>query len=548
MKFAKSLARDCVPEWKAKYIDYKGLKKILSSICELPHASSGESPLMPIRKPSILGTLSRRRTISVDAKSFQEFIYQRPEPEQYFFSMLDAEVEKISEFIKDQVSKNIEILVRFKHQAIHSFEPRRVFSRKNILRDSMLEFYRGLSLLHNFQVLNYTGVIKILKKFNKTALWDSTPGYLTSRSLILTWKQDSSILELMRDTETLYCRLFASGNRRKAMQELRIPDNTRKTYLGESWFSGLSIGAGLILFLQTILKILENEDKKEYMLLLKIYGGMLMPIVFCILFMFNMVLWSSNSINYVFVFEFDPRDHIHHVQFQVLGSFFFLMWNLFFYLTFALQFEQKLMFPAFFFFLCLICLANPFNFFYKNARFWLWRTLFLILTSAFHKIKFRDFFVTDIFCSLIFSLTSLPLFTCALLEETTNSCNSKGPGTLIFALIPAFLRLIQCLRRFYDARTKHPHLTNATKYFLSCTVTTLSFFYKVFENQSLFVLWIIFSIFTSTLTFIWDVYMDWGLLDSKNAFLRHELSFNPFFYYWAMFSNALLRAAWVLVP
>ncbi|CAG8561399.1 760_t:CDS:2, partial [Acaulospora morrowiae] len=32
MKFSKVLKAECVPEWKRKYIDYKGLKKLLSSV------------------------------------------------------------------------------------------------------------------------------------------------------------------------------------------------------------------------------------------------------------------------------------------------------------------------------------------------------------------------------------------------------------------------------------------------------------------------------------------------------------------------------------
>lgn len=34
MKFSKTLQEELIPEWKTKYIDYKGLKKIMHSVVD----------------------------------------------------------------------------------------------------------------------------------------------------------------------------------------------------------------------------------------------------------------------------------------------------------------------------------------------------------------------------------------------------------------------------------------------------------------------------------------------------------------------------------
>ncbi|RKP09534.1 EXS family-domain-containing protein, partial [Thamnocephalis sphaerospora] len=63
------------------------------------------------------------------------------------------------------------------------------------------------------------------------------------------------------------------------------------------------------------------------------------------------------------------------------------------------------------------------------------------------------------------------------------------------------------------------------------------------------VVWIIVSIAVTIYATFWDIYMDWGFFQqgSKNRFLRDELVF-PYksLYYFAMGSDLLLRAAWLL--
>jgi len=55
----------------------------------------------------------------------------------------------------------------------------------------------------------------------------------------------------------------------------------------------------------------------------------------------------------------------------------------------------------------------------------------------------------------------------------------------------------------------------------------------------------------TTYSYVWDIYMDWGLFRSnkrgdENRFLRPKINYSPSFYYWAIFSDFVLRYIWIL--
>jgi hypothetical protein len=53
----------------------------------------------------------------------------------------------------------------------------------------------------------------------------------------------------------------------------------------------------------------------------------------------------------------------------------------------------------------------------------------------------------------------------------------------------------------------------------------------------------------STYSYIWDIYMDWGLMrcfEEGKWGLRDKINYKPAFYYWAIFSDFVLRFLWIL--
>lgn len=74
----------------------------------------------------------------------------------------------------------------------------------------------------------------------------------------------------------------------------------------------------------------------------------------------------------------------------------------------------------------------------------------------------------------------------------------------------------------------------------------MSFLWKA-GNNTIFNVWIVFAVISTTYSYIWDVKIDWGLFEknSPNKFLRKFLCYPVNSYYFIILANLLLRLAWV---
>lgn len=62
--------------------------------------------------------------------------------------------------------------------------------------------------------------------------------------------------------------------------------------------------------------------------------------------------------------------------------------------------------------------------------------------------------------------------------------------------------------------------------------------------------WLGIKIWSTLYKTCWDYYMDWGMCRSKKKgyfALRRPIHYSPYFYYWAMFSNTILRFFFLIV-
>jgi hypothetical protein len=144
-----------------------------------------------------------------------------------------------------------------------------------------------------------------------------------------------------------------------------------------------------------------------------------------------------------------------------------------------------------------------------------------------------------------FSLTKFNFFF-VLVKECNNSLSFLIP---LLASLPPWWRFVQCLRRFFVTHHKYPHLLNTGKYFSTIMAVWLLFLFRSINNNITKSFWIGGQTFSSIYTFLWDVLMDWSLLqlNSKNYLLRDELSYkNHSVYYIAIVSDGLLRFSWIL--
>jgi EXS family len=92
-------------------------------------------------------------------------------------------------------------------------------------------------------------------------------------------------------------------------------------------------------------------------------------------------------------------------------------------------------------------------------------------------------------------------------------------------------------------------LINAGKYFSDLLVPLAALWYTHYVYNTAFWIWFSIHMVASSYSYAWDIIMDWGLLRSKEEgtyALRPKINYHPYFYYYAMVSDFILRFFWIV--
>ncbi|KAG8075367.1 hypothetical protein GUJ93_ZPchr0006g41705 [Zizania palustris] len=151
MKFGKSLSSQIVetlPEWRDKFLSYKDLKKRLKRI---GGCGGGEE------------RQAKRARVAGDGD--KEVAAMTPE-EVDFMRLLQAELDKFNSFF---VEKEEEYIIRQKELQDRVARAAGRESREELMRvrKEIVDLHGEMVLLENYSALNYTGLVKILKKYDK---------------------------------------------------------------------------------------------------------------------------------------------------------------------------------------------------------------------------------------------------------------------------------------------------------------------------------------------------------------------------------------------
>ncbi|KAJ4839316.1 hypothetical protein Tsubulata_018129 [Turnera subulata] len=145
MKFWKSLSlliEDTLPEWRDKFLSYKDLKKQLKLI----YPKEGDKP--PSKRP---------RLDPPEGEVAEEVID--------FVRILEDEMEKLNSFI---VEKEEDFVIKWK-ELQEKVGRAKEYSTQELMEvgREIVDFHGEMVLLENYSAFNYTGLVKILKKYDK---------------------------------------------------------------------------------------------------------------------------------------------------------------------------------------------------------------------------------------------------------------------------------------------------------------------------------------------------------------------------------------------
>ncbi|XP_024526864.1 SPX domain-containing protein 1 [Selaginella moellendorffii] len=189
MKFGKRLQQqieETLPEWQDKFLSYKQLKKRLKLIaaeCFTDHPFGGHQEQQQRRRPAnssneSSGSVTGPAASNAD-RQFQENEEGRglTSQEVEFIRLLNLELEKFNAFFIDKEEEYVirlqELKERIERARVENAEsslsggPYFDEEMLNIWKD-LVTFHGEMVLLENYSSLNYTGLVKILKKHDKT--------------------------------------------------------------------------------------------------------------------------------------------------------------------------------------------------------------------------------------------------------------------------------------------------------------------------------------------------------------------------------------------
>ncbi|KAL9224456.1 hypothetical protein vseg_000485 [Gypsophila vaccaria] len=170
MKFGKNLSNqieETIPEWRDKFLSYKDLKKKLKLIVPKINNNNNNNNN---NKENIHDhhddhddrAIKRRR---IDEECVIKSEEGMTKEEVNFIRLLEDELEKFNSFF---VEKEEEYIIRLKELKDRVASTKCANYEEMLkIRKEIVDFHGEMVLLENYSALNYTGLVKILKKYDK---------------------------------------------------------------------------------------------------------------------------------------------------------------------------------------------------------------------------------------------------------------------------------------------------------------------------------------------------------------------------------------------
>ncbi|KAI9917628.1 hypothetical protein PsorP6_013011 [Peronosclerospora sorghi] len=602
--FGLRLRDNLVTEWRNDYLDYDGLKALLENQRQLNASLVAAAENASDAEP--LGHAHWRPVVAMAGKSLpptkpcdRRFLFRPPTPptdaEQLhllltmpvaFETALEHELRKVEHAYTMHLTECAEQLEHLQAQYRHDAP----VTAQESLKNALAELYRVLNLLHNFALLNYTGFVKILKRYDKLASFpadEREKQRAKLQSFAFATAQDCS--ELRKQVERTFADWFCDGNLSVAVATLM----TKKEDF-VNWghiYIGIKGGSCLILLIwvcwdSLVVPMFQHERTNHFIDLVRTRAYPVYRGVGCLLLLHWLVgvslyVWRAARINYRYIFELNPRRAQSYPQVfsdATNMTIVYLANLLLYYKVVNGLFPEELLHRGYYPLALLL-----YTFYFYAIRPWgqqlgLLRTLGEIVCSPFYPVSFFHTFVGDYLTSTVKVTQDLSWSVCFfatkefLHKDAVAPSDGRSPGwsgpscatnvyyvnivVPLVCVLPLWWRFLQNLRRVYDTKTWWPHLPNAGKYALTQVVVLYGLFHplnsgdkdeRVSELRVFVVTGLCLFTTSSLYAWVWDVTMDWGLGRPRFHFLGDSQMFaRKWVYYAAMVADLFLRFAWTL--
>lgn len=507
---------------------------------------------------------------------------------------------------KKHNNNNLSINNHNHHNGSHGHETFNI-SPKKLLINAILNYYMFLQLIKSYRSINITGFRKIVKKFDKncrTKEQQNFKGYcfnnysmfkdsISNNDSILNYENKiSSYLfnDLLRSNEDKkkFSIILKNLSSSESMINEDMIHNNNSAIL-QMFVSGLFLGASLLLISYTIyLSCNSSSNSHIHKVLFPLWGGCYMVSLMAVLFLMDCFIWHRNNVNYKFIIFNQVLSRNGTKSFnndfattEIPEKLYFIS---FFILSLAIisfaSFLNDDMSPygqyfiiiiTFLFFLPCLPFAPPyFHRLIKTQKALIVAGIRLTF-SGIYPVEFIDFFLGDVISSLTYSMADLALLKCIISNNDPNFiCSSSNLVSMgVLSCIPSYWRLMQCIRRYLDSGDWFPHALNALKYSFGVAYNASLSAYRISrhapDKKTAF---IIIATINSTCTSIWDILLDWSLLQpnsdvnpNPNFLLRKDLYFagkrkdwqkgsysksGKLFYYIVMILDVVIRFQWII--
>ena len=616
MKFGKQFEFYKIPEWYEYYYDYKGIRYVLNLLDIRPKKRKKLKALLLLKnyfenKNSLnnpyehqfknrQSIISASSLSSVDIplnmkereKEIKEFnikkhrilnaenlsILPNEQKLQRFIVIYKEKLKFVDDFFTKKLNEYFEEIRKLEEKIDlmniidNPKNEANVVEELNAERDEMgyavswkralSNLYNETSWLHGYHSINSLAIEKIKKKATKVfrlygieiekILEDINSEYPFFSTSV------SNLFELRMNAQKLYADKFNKGNIKKAHTELE--KRLQGTKENKRYLFCLFIGIVLsFIFFYVIIKHIDgkntNDSFKPFFPFFSFSYIMILVLSFVAI---GIIILRHYRLNYAFLFELDMKSKIDLMNIFQLTLGLTALWMILFVMSklsnkFYLFGGEYTLFPLIMNTVLVVILFLPFHVLYLSLRKGILTTLIRnIFPFGKNTVRFKDFMLGNILCSLADPFKNLFMGYCLMICRDCYLGNKRGPCNrdtipcLIIGAYPLFIRWTQCMNKVYYTRLIWPHFFGFLKVTFALANNLSGFFY----NRKKVKIRMYFRIFLASIStcynLFWDIYLDWGLgrIKSKNIFLRDKLTYPILFYYLAIAYNIITSTMW----